>query len=66
MQRPPKTSSILPPNYKENTLIQIGWNGFWRKQCEVSPIKLKECPLILSLVYDPHLKRLVPADISSK
>ena len=63
MQRP--TKQLLPPNYKESLTIQIGWNGFWRKQCEHTPT-VKECPIILSLIYDPVLGRLRPADTSPK
>jgi hypothetical protein len=65
MQRPTSTYT-LPSNFKENPFIQIGWNNFWRQQCEISVLRLKECPLILSMVYDPHLKELVPINSSSK
>jgi hypothetical protein len=63
MQRP--TKPLLPPNYKDSVFIQIGWNGFWRKQCELSP-KGKDCAMILSQIYDPVLGRLRPAEISLK
>jgi len=63
MQRP--TKPLLPSNYKESAIIQISWNGFYRKQCEQNP-KVKECPIILSLIYDPVLERLRPAEISPK
>ena len=62
------TKSILPRDYKESALIQIGWNGYWRKQCEqlVDHSKSKDCAIIMSLVYDPITKKLIPANVSSK
>ena len=49
--------------------IQIAWNGVWRKLCleRTLPDQHKqECRLVLALVYDPTLRRLVPADHSSR
>jgi hypothetical protein len=63
MQR--STKPLLPPNYKESLTVQIGWNGFYLKLCELNP-KIKECDLIKSQVYDPDLGRLRPAEISQK
>ena len=62
------TKSILPPNFKESTMIQIGWNGYWRKQCEqlTDYSKNKDCAIIMSLVYDPVTKKLIPANVSTK
>ena len=62
------TKSILPPNFKESTIVQIGWNGYWRKQCEqlTDYSKSKDCAIIMSLVYDPVAKRLIPANVSTK
>lgn len=49
--------------------IQIAWNGIWRKRCEQPRIPeqhQQECKLVLALFYDPALKRLVPAEHSSR
>jgi len=56
----------LPPNYASLPLIQIAWNGWFRKQCEQTQDKPKDCAIILSLVYDPVLKRLRPIESSQK
>ena len=59
---------ILPPTYASNPMIEIAWNGWYRKQCEQKGTqeKHKECVIILSLVYDPWLKRLRPIESSQK
>ena len=49
--------------------IQIAWNGFYVKQCELPSIANKyarDCSVVLSLTYDPALKRLVPRNMSPK
>lgn len=49
--------------------IQIAWNGIWRKRCEQPRVPeqyKQECKLVLALLYDPTLKRLVPAEHSSR
>jgi hypothetical protein len=58
----------LPTNFLVDPLIQIRWNSFLRVQCEKPLVaeKHKECKLILGLFYDPTIKRLVPAESSSK
>jgi len=56
----------LPPNYASLPLIQIAWNGWFRKQCELVKEQPKDCAIILSLVYDPWLKRLRPIEASQK
>jgi hypothetical protein len=59
---------ILPTNFQADPLTLIRWNGFLRVQCEKPLIadKHKECQLILGLFYDSAIKRLVPANSSSK
>jgi hypothetical protein len=58
----------LPTNFQADPLILIRWNSFLRVQCEKPPVaeKHKECKIILDLFYDPAIKRLRPAESSSK
>ena len=62
------TSLKLPANYMNLPIIQIAWNGWFREQCTKKEVeeKHKECALILSLVYDPGLRRLRPIESSQK
>jgi hypothetical protein len=55
-------------NFQADPLIQIRWNTFLRVQCEKASVaeKHKDCKIILGLWYDPAIKRLVPAESSSK
>jgi len=58
----------LPPNYATNPLIEISWNGFLREQCQIKGAKEKhkDCKVILSLIYDPTVRRLIPIWSSPK
>jgi len=58
----------LPTNFQADPLILIRWNTFLRVQCEKAPLakEHKDCKIILGLWYDPAIKRLVPAESSSK